>query len=68
MMRDGFRNGKVPKMNYSLGNPKGMRVVLEERGIDKHQMVADHMREKFYAITQTSRMRNLSSWWRKEGT
>ena len=44
-MRDGFWDGKVQKMNYALGIPKGMRVVLEERGIDTRNMNAEKMRE-----------------------
>ena len=32
-------------MNYSLGIPKGMRVVLEERGIDTRHMVGEQMRD-----------------------
>ena len=29
---DGWWAGKPRKMNYALGVPKGMRVILEERG------------------------------------
>ena len=32
-------------MNFSLGVPKGMRTVLNERGVDTTGMVADKMRE-----------------------
>ena len=45
VMRDGWWNGKPQKMNYALGVPKGMRVVLEERGVDTHRMNAEQMRE-----------------------
>ena len=45
VMRDGFWNGKAQKMNYALGIPKRMRVVLEERGIDMKNMNAEKMRE-----------------------
>ena len=45
VMRDGFWNGKVQKMNFALGIPKGLRRVLEERGIDTREMNADKMRE-----------------------
>ena len=31
VMRDGMWNGKPQSMNFSLGVPKGMRRVLEER-------------------------------------
>lgn len=45
VMRDGWWAGKPQKMNYSLGVPKGMRAVLEERGINTQNMNADKMRE-----------------------
>ena len=32
-------------MNFALGIPKGMRVVLKERGIDTSKMNADMMQE-----------------------
>ena len=44
VMRDGFWNGKVQKMNFSLGVPKGLRVVLEERGINTKGLGASEMR------------------------
>ena len=44
-MRDGWWNGKPQKMNFALGIPKGMRVVLKERGIDTSKMNADMMQE-----------------------
>ena len=43
--RDGLYNGKVQHMNYAIGIPKGLRVVLEERGINTQGMVGDEMRE-----------------------
>ena len=45
VMRDGWWVGKPQKMNYSLGVQKGMRAVLEERGINTWNMNADKMRE-----------------------
>ena len=45
VMRDGWWGGKSQKMTYNLGIPKGMRVVLEERGVNTHKMTADKMRE-----------------------
>lgn len=45
VMRDGWWAGKPQKMNYSLGVPKGMRAVLEERGINTQNMNADKLRE-----------------------
>ena len=34
LMRDTVWQGRVQKMTYSVGVPKGMRVILQERGID----------------------------------
>ena len=44
-MRDGWWGGKPQKMNYNLGIPKDMRVVLEERGVNTHTMTAEKMQE-----------------------
>ena len=44
-MWDGWWNGELQKMKYSLGVPKGMRVTPQERGIDTREIVANHMRE-----------------------
>ena len=44
-MRDGWWGGKPQKMNYSVGIPKGMRVIVKERGVNTHGMNADKMRE-----------------------
>ena len=41
----GFWDGKVQSMNYAIGIPKGMKIVLEERGINTKGMNADRMRE-----------------------
>ena len=38
VMRDGWWGGKPQKMNYSPGIPKGMRVILEERGVNTRGM------------------------------
>ena len=45
VMRDEWWNGQPQRMNYAVGVLKGMRVVLEERGISTHLMNADQMRE-----------------------
>ena len=42
-MRDTMWQGKVQKMNFQLGVPKGMRLVLQERGINTTGMGADQM-------------------------
>ena len=41
VMRDGVWKGRPQSMNFVLGVPKGMRHVLEERGIDTRGMKAD---------------------------
>lgn len=43
-MRDGWWDGKPQPMNYALGVPKGLRAVLQERGVDTSGMNADAMR------------------------
>ena len=45
VMRDGFWDGKPHKMNFALGVPKGMRIMLTKQGIDASKMNADKMRE-----------------------
>ena len=45
VMRDGYWDGKVFKMNFAIGVPKGLRVILQERGVDTTNMNADQMRE-----------------------
>ena len=44
VMHDTFWGGKVQKMNYSLGIPKGMKQILEERGINTATLNIDDMR------------------------
>jgi hypothetical protein len=45
VMHDGWWGGKPQKMNFADGVPKGMKLVLEERGVDTRNMNADTMRE-----------------------
>ena len=45
VMHDGIWNGKPQKMNFNIGIPKGLRVVLQERGVDTSGMNAQQMRE-----------------------
>ena len=45
IMRDGFWNGKIQHINYAIGIPKGLCVILEERGIDTKGMNRDQMHE-----------------------
>ena len=44
IMRDGWWGGKPQRMNYAIGIPKGLRVILEERGVNTHEMNGDRMR------------------------
>ena len=44
VMRDGWWDCKPQKMNYTLGMPKGLRVVLQKRGVDTRNMNAEQMR------------------------
>ena len=46
VMRDTVFEGKLQKMVDSSGTPKGMKMVLEERGVDTTGMRAKEMREK----------------------
>ena len=43
-MRDGWWGGRPQPMNYAIGVPKGLRIVLQERGVDTSAMNADAMR------------------------
>ena len=43
-MRDGIWNGKSQATNFSIAGPNGLRVVLEERGVNTHRMRAEEMR------------------------
>ena len=44
-MRDGWWGGKPQSMNYALGIPKGLRVIVEERGVNTKGMNSNKMRE-----------------------
>lgn len=45
IMRDGWWGGKPQKMTFALGIAKGLRAVLEERGVSTANMNADEMRQ-----------------------
>ena len=45
IMRDGFWNGKLQHLNYAIGIPKGLHVILEEGDIDRNGMNEDQIRE-----------------------
>ena len=44
VMHDTVYNGKLQKMVLSDGTPKGMKIVLEERGVNTRNMKAEDMR------------------------
>ena len=44
VMHDGWWGGKPPKMNFALGVPKGLRAVLQEKGVNTSGLSADEMR------------------------
>ena len=46
IMRDTIWDGNAQKMVLPDGTPKGMKIVLQERGIDVKGLNADRMREK----------------------
>ena len=43
VMRDGWWGGNPQSMNFALGVPKGLRRVLEERGVDTRSMKTEDM-------------------------
>ena len=46
VLRDTVWDGQVQKMTLEDGTQKGMKRVLEERGVDTHKMKADQMRKE----------------------
>jgi len=44
-MRDTIWGGAIQHMVYDTGTPKGMKNILEERGVDTYRMKAKEMRE-----------------------
>ena len=44
VMRDGIWNGKSQAMNFSIGIPKDLHIVLEERDVNTRGMRAEEMR------------------------
>ena len=45
-MRDTTWQGRVQQMVYPDGTPKGMKAILEERGVNTRKMKANDMRKK----------------------
>ena len=50
IMKDTVFNGQVHQMVLSDGRPKGMKMVLQERGVDTKGMNAEIVRETFYSL------------------
>lgn len=46
IMKDTVWNGVIQRMTTEDGQPKGMKTVLEERGVDVKGMNADKLREE----------------------
>ena len=44
VVRDGLWESKPQRMNYAIGIPKGLCVVLEEQGVNTHGMNGDEIR------------------------
>ena len=59
VMRDTIWNSTVQSMVLPDGTPKGLKLVLEERGVDTKGMVAD----KNWQNTKT--LQSREQWWRK---
>ena len=49
-MRDTLYIGKLQRTVLADGTPKGMKRVLEERGVNVNKMKADNMREKLQSM------------------
>ena len=45
VMRDGWWGGKPQAMNFATGIPKGLSIVLQERGVNTSTLNGDQMRE-----------------------
>ena len=58
-LRDGLWEGNVQKMFLPDGTPKGMKMVLQERGVDVKGMNAEKMREKLNTYSEFSTQKNI---------
>ena len=58
-LRDGLWEGKVQKMVLPDGTPKGMKMVLQERGVDVKGMNAEKMRERLNTYSDFSTQKNI---------
>ena len=59
VMRDTVWEGQVQKMVDACGIPKGMKIILEERGIDTRGMKAKDMRELLKSFPDFKRQSTL---------
>jgi hypothetical protein len=59
-LRNTVWNGAVQTMTLEDGRQKGMRHVLDERGVDTHRMKADQMREELRKFEDFSSDGNCS--------
>ena len=59
IMRDTIWDGNAQKMVLPDGTPKGMKMVLQERGIDVKGLNADRMREKLNEFKDFSTQKTL---------
>ena len=50
IMRDTVFNGQVQQVVLSDGRPKGMKMVLQERGVDTEGVNAEKMWETLYSL------------------
>ena len=59
VMRDTIWNSTVQCMVLPDGTPKGLKLVLEERGVDTKGMVADAMRQKLAEYKDFAKQRTM---------
>ena len=59
IMRDTIWDGNAQKMVLPDGTPKGIKMVLQERGIDVKGLKADRMREKLNEFEDFSTQKTL---------
>lgn len=66
-MRGTIWQGRLQQLMFNIGVPKGMKIILEERGINTRNVTAD---QKDWDRWMTSRMRSpiLSIYWTREVT
>ena len=58
-MRDTIWDGQVQRLVYADGTPKGMKVILQERGVDTKGMRAAELREKLKTYTDFQTAKTL---------